>query len=978
MKKLGLRVLAGGLAALMAVSVLAPAKVASAENDLLQIAPAPLAAPNTLYITADMVDVDNEIIISGEDWDRIVVTKEAAAANIYFDEVEVGELVVESGSSSDIQLWKVDAGKVTVKEPELKEIDMTGLRVLLAEEETRQQAVDYFMRVQAENEKTLRQYPRIITMEDAAVETISAGAGIRLDLHEGDVKALNVEASSKLDRMDVTLEGYNGDVTYVGNAGFSIVNLKNVDSRINKLTVADSAASNYLNVSSKDSVALNVEVAGNAKVALNIPMGELTIAEAAKAAKVDVLNAVDSMNVAADNAQVEIAPIGNIAQASIIGDKVTISGTGVLTEAVILGKDAYVSTKGTDVEGENTYVEPVYAEPKVVVKDVYNNMTAGSTELTENSDGSATIAFSGQYQTATFNVPATVDVDRIRSITVEVTIRAQFGLSIVTKGGEAVVSEYPGYGISEETKKEFTYYINPGEQKIGKIGFMSLNAGQPDMTVNSVTFTLYDEGKAPTAKPTPPPAAPSELNLPAGSKEWQFADMLPCAEGSWGNTVSEAVNNGIKAEYERQYACTKFTLPEALTVGDFEKVIVTASSATGPLGIELYDETNTKIGFWWNKKVTETTDLALTYNTTGYGGGESISAENLTKQVAMVNVMYHGDGEGAEVILYRIAFVAKPGAGGEDTPTPTPGVGDTPTPAPETGTACITDRWAVHTFTAYDLREYAGTTVEISVDMRKTGGDSAAPAHVQLNDSGYTVIAWGQSITDEWTNFSYTWEVPAALADEANPVYFGFRTASDVDYSAYTFFYKDFTFTGTSASGEDTPTPTPEVTETPTPTPVPAYYEENFTADYFAGGSSWDVTKGLANYKLAGLEVISDAAYEGDYCIKVKMNDVYNGITYTLDNIEGEAAATFTFSAYLKATGVAGEQFVRMGVGNTYTNTSYWTATDTWAKVTKEVEVAAGESATIVFSAQDPQYCDAEDEQMASVYIDKVMIEKVE
>ena len=332
MRKLGLRVLAGSLAVLMTASVFGPATPARAESDLL-IAPAPIAV-NTLYITEDMVDSDNEVIISGENWDRIVVTKEAAAANIYFDEVEVGELVIESGSESVIQLWKVDAGKVTVQEPELKEIDMTGLRVLLAEEETRQQAMDYFMRVQAENEQMLRSAPLIMTMEDAAVETISAGANVRLDLHEGDVKALNVEASAKQDRIDVTLEGYSGEVVYKGNDVFNIVNLKNVDSRISKLVVGDSATNNYLNVSNRDSLALNVEVAGDAKISLNIPMGELNITEAVKAAQVDVLNAVDNMNVSGSNATVEIAPIGNVAKVNITGDNIKIGGTGVLTEEI--------------------------------------------------------------------------------------------------------------------------------------------------------------------------------------------------------------------------------------------------------------------------------------------------------------------------------------------------------------------------------------------------------------------------------------------------------------------------------------------------------------------------------------------------------------------------------------------------------------------------------------------------------------------
>ncbi|MCH5273136.1 MAG: hypothetical protein J1E35_05635 [Lachnospiraceae bacterium] len=829
MRRLGLRVLAGGLAALMAVSAFAPAKVASAANDVLTAA-SPNAV-NTLYITADMVDVDKEIVISGEKWDRIVVTKEAAANDIYFDEVEVGELVVESGSDANVQLWKVAAEQLTVKEPELKEVDPTALKALLTDDETRQYAVDLWAATQAENEKTMRKVPSIVTMEEAVVESLSTSANVRLCLQEGEVKNLTVESSAKQVRVNVTLEGYNGDLTYKGNDTFGVVNVKNVESRINKLTVEESTANNYLNVNSKDSVALKVEVAGDAKVALNIPMGELVITEAAKAAQVDILNSVDEMDVKADNAKIEVTAIGNVAQARVEGDQVKITGSGTLEEVVITGDGAYVSTKGTQVEGENTYVEPTYEEPKVVVRDI--ELTAGDgTTVTKNANGSSTISFSGQYKSAVFTVPATVDVDRIRSITLNITTSAQFGLSVLTKSGEVVNTsdQYPGYGISETTTKEFTYYVSPAEQKLARVSLMSLSASQPDLTLNSVTFTLYDT--APTPKPTKAPDAPGALDLPEGSKVYTFDDLAVV----WGSTLTDAANGGKQITVTSQYGATRLILPEAITLGDYEKVILTMSSSTSGIGLELLDEENKVVTFWWDKKAKETTDIELAFNATGYGSGDSISADNLAKKIAAVN--FNGHNEGAEVVVYRIAFVAKPGAG------------------------------------------------------------------------------------------------------------------------------------GTTPGGETTPTPTPGGEPTDT-----VYYEENFTADYFTGGSSWGVEKGLVTYKLAGLEVAGDA-YEGDYCIKVKMNDVYNGIHYTLDNTDGDEEATFNFSVYLKATGVAGEEFVRMGVGNTYTDTSYWSATTTWTKKEKEVKVAAGEEVVLVFSAQDPQYCDAEEGQMACVYIDKVVITK--
>ena len=125
MKKLGLRAVAGGLAVLMAVAGFAPATANAA--DVLTA-----KASKTLVITADMVDDDGEIVISNENWDRIIVEKEVNAKDIYFDGVEVGELVVESGGESNIQLWDVEAEQVTVKEPGLVELDINEIRALYA------------------------------------------------------------------------------------------------------------------------------------------------------------------------------------------------------------------------------------------------------------------------------------------------------------------------------------------------------------------------------------------------------------------------------------------------------------------------------------------------------------------------------------------------------------------------------------------------------------------------------------------------------------------------------------------------------------------------------------------------------------------------------------------------------------------------------------------------------------------------------
>lgn len=175
MRKSAMRVLACSLAAMVAFSALTPAKTARAESSIPRaragaesgVLPVLEATEeNPLYLTADMAygrEDGKEIIVSGGSWERIVVPKEIGAVRIILDEVEVGELIVESGSSAYVLLREVEAEKVTVEEPKLKEIDWTALKHLLADAQTSGQAIEYYTRVQAENSRYLSSFPRIVT-----------------------------------------------------------------------------------------------------------------------------------------------------------------------------------------------------------------------------------------------------------------------------------------------------------------------------------------------------------------------------------------------------------------------------------------------------------------------------------------------------------------------------------------------------------------------------------------------------------------------------------------------------------------------------------------------------------------------------------------------------------------------------------------------------------------------------------------------
>ena len=561
MKKLGLRVLAGSLAALMVASTFTPAKSASAADDLL-IAPAPISV-KTLYITEDMVDEDGEIVISGENWERVVVSKEVAADKIYFDQVTVGELVVESGSKTNIELWGVDAEKLTVQEPEIKKLSLNELLPLLADKETQQAAIDTYLKNKTENERALNTAPSIVTKEDAKVDTLVVRANATLNLETGEVGAVALEASDKLERAKVTLKNYNGDVTYKGGENFNSMTLKNVDSRIKTLTVDESSANNYFNVTAKNSVVLKAEVAGNAQVSLNAPMGTIEITEAASAAQVCVLNVADEMKVAANGAKVQVAMSGSVAAATITGNNVNIGGEGSLSEVEITGKGAYVTTNGTKVEGENTYVKPVYVEKPEDLEYNFAALSAGGygNERVDVVDGGVVYKLNGNYGgEVTYVLPKAVDACYYKEAVIKVKTASdddKVTVKLTAEGAETDQwkNPIPFYSkvVSGETEVVVPLGLHAGKM-IEQVRFQS--TGNPaTVTFYSVTFKLNENGPV---DPIVPPA-----------------DGTLCTPGAWEIVAFQDVDF-------RQYAgkTVKITL-EAMSLGGSSNPVAHGQFANG-------------------------------------------------------------------------------------------------------------------------------------------------------------------------------------------------------------------------------------------------------------------------------------------------------------------------------------------------------------------------------------------------------------
>ncbi|MBE5930508.1 MAG: hypothetical protein E7268_05535 [Lachnospiraceae bacterium] len=777
MKKLGLRAVAGGLALLLTASVFAPATPANAA-DVLLIA----QAPKTLVITADMVDDDGEIVISNEKWDRIIIEKEAAAKDIYFDGVEVGELIVESGNSAKVQLWDVDAEQVTVKEAELDNLTLKDLATLLADKETRAETIEMYLAIRAKNESAKKTAPTIVTMEDAKVDKMVARANAALDLAAGEVGVVALEASSEVATARVTLRNYEGDVAFTGTEGKSNMILNNVNSTIESLKVEESAADNRLTVNSKGSVIEKAEIGGNAKVSLNIPMKSLEVTEEASAANVRVLNKVDEMEVAADSAKVEVTASGVVKEAEVTGDKVNIGGKGCLTNVEITGSDAYVSTEGTKVEGENNYVRPVYVEmPYDSWSEDFSDATLEAGVATddaslnyakyrydaENGYGvvSTTAGWQG-FAISLDNLDNGSPAYFVASVRVKKLGGISNGVRVTENGAWPDLGDRVDIGEEWVTVTTDRISVPAGSSRTIMIAPLDGSAGVTlEMAVDNVVVKRYTDWTEPPARPKP-----------TENVTYTFDDLT--LGTNYGVTTS-IVNGSLNISYVEQYQEAQYNLPVGMFTDDYDKILVDFEECTGTICFKVFAGGKTLNAFYGNSG-----DCVL--DLSPYGGYE----------VTHIGIMQDNAGQGTcEAVINSFTFVvAAEDEGGEEG-------GETEAPEVDlTGaTKCETDPYQVHHFKDVNLKDYAGTKVSFSVDMVRVGGDGSVAIVAQ--DSAYNAMYEAAEIGETWKTYTYTLTVPKDYGD----AYLGFRWKTNPvnNYADYAFYFKNFKFEGTKVEGGD-------------------------------------------------------------------------------------------------------------------------------------------------------------------------------
>ncbi len=744
MKKLGLRAVAGGLALLLTASVFAPATPANAA-DVLLIA----QAPKTLVITADMVDDDGEIVISNEKWDRIVIEKEAAAKDIYFDGVEVGELVVESGNSAKVQLWDVDVEQVTVQEPVLDTLKLSDLKELLADKETRQQALEIYKEVLQNNNKALNGNAKLVMMEDAKVDTVVVRGNASVDCGEGEVGAVALEASSAAQRVRVTLKNYEGDVSYTGTDALNVTELTTVNSKVDTLKAAGVASNNYLKVYSKDSSITTTEVAGVGNVSLDLPVDTLEIAAAAQ---VTVLDDVKEMNVCAKDAAVKLAASADVEVANIEAEGVRVTGDGELKTAVVTANSAYIATSGTEVDGTNTYTPPVYStavtETEYAIAGIPSTSGYGYT-MEFTADGAVEVSLvSGYSGEIYYNLPQPINAAYYDSVIIKLkTDGNDVNVKLTADGAGKDEWGNPIAFVTKTVSGEATVEIP-----------LTLHAGKTITQVrfgsgaNAVKATLYSIEFVPAEN------GANEVLVPP-------ADGTLCTPNAWEIVAFQDVDFR-----ELAGKTVKITL-EAMSLGGTSNPVAHGQFANG--GWKFVHQ-NKEIGSDWTDFGTEVftvpEDWAKSADKIYYGIRTISTTEDYTK-----SLIYWRNFSVEEVV--------------EKLP-------DDFTLDITDAKKANTDSWQVHHFTELDLRKHAGKTVTFTVDMAKYGGEETVTVRNQTSTT-YQSVGADVVIGNEWQTYTGTYQIPADIASQTSAVNLGFRWSDGPkeDYADYTFYFKNFEYT---------------------------------------------------------------------------------------------------------------------------------------------------------------------------------------
>lgn len=320
-----------------------------------------------LVVTSDMADANGRLVIRG-DWDRIEVPKEVAASRICFDGVTAGVVEIESGNKSVIEMVSGEIGEVSVVPAKLVEVNITNLLGLLKNSEMVELAHKMYEDAMAANEKLLNNRPTIVTKEDAKVTEVRVSGNAKLDMGNGAVGNVTVDADGSQERFSIDISNYNGNVAVSQknreDGRWTVTSVKMKNSTVENLTMEGEGNGNVV-LAGENSEVKEAKFDKTPHASLNIKTETVEVSREAVDAVINVAHEIEKILVEGSNAKIDVGGCGSVKDANVTGDDVTISGDGSLEKVEIEGTGAYVSTSGTEVSGENNYVPPTIEAEEV-------------------------------------------------------------------------------------------------------------------------------------------------------------------------------------------------------------------------------------------------------------------------------------------------------------------------------------------------------------------------------------------------------------------------------------------------------------------------------------------------------------------------------------------------------------------------------------------------------------------------------------
>lgn len=335
MKKFKLRAVAWVMAFLLLLSSSGAGTVLAAEEG------------NVLTITADMVDEKGNLLIDGGEWDKIVLSREAAAKKVVLFGVTAKELVVESGTDCEVQLQSGSIATVNVTAPQIKVLDYSDIVKLLAGGKSAGEVAELYRNSLAEKKRLDALKPTLVTTGNVKVDTVQVSGSAVLKLKEEMVGEVSIQGNGSQDSMEVEIKGYDGAVSVAqtngaGNAT-QMLRLTLTESNLEELNVSGTTKSACYIEGTTTANIQEMNITGAANVTVNAKADSVKVDEQAKNSSLKIYSEVKNVVVEADNSKVSFALSAKVDNAVVEGDGVKVSNSGTL-------KDSTISGEGSDIK----------------------------------------------------------------------------------------------------------------------------------------------------------------------------------------------------------------------------------------------------------------------------------------------------------------------------------------------------------------------------------------------------------------------------------------------------------------------------------------------------------------------------------------------------------------------------------------------------------------------------------------------------